>query len=214
MKKTIVSNYERLNDEWAKRISGMDIDGLMKKLPELKREGDCLTIRHFARKYAMSLENFAIAAAEDDLPVTSNARLNIYTLLWYSREGAALTGDFKPFESLRGAGPFGPAFKKGVLAPFAAAFSGRTEALLHACEVLGGRRLNISDAGFELSAFDCIPVRYYFWDGDEEFPAQANMLFDMSCTDFIHVESIVTIATEGMRRIAEAAGVSLDRSAF
>lgn len=208
------SNYDRLCTEWAERISGMDISVLMKRLPELTCEDGFLTLRHFGRKYSISLSDFTISALEDDRPVTQNARLNIYTLLWYCKDGASLKNDFKPFESLRNAGPFGPAFKKGVVLPFAAAFSGKSDVLIEACKKLGGIQLPVSDAGFTLNAFECIPVQFYFWDGDEEFPAQANILFDYSCTDFIHVESIVTIAIEGIRRIAEAAGISLDRRAF
>jgi len=192
----------------------MDIDELIKKLPELKIEKDHLTLRYFGRKYGLRLSDFSIVPMEGDGLIAQNTRLTIYTLLWYCKPDAHLTGDFRPFEALKGAGPFGPAFKKGVIEPFAAAFSGKTDALKQACTALGGKKLPISDVGFQINAFDCIPVQFYFWDGDDEFPAQANILFDYSCTDFIHVESIVPIASGGMHRIAECAGVSLDRNAF
>ena len=77
-----------------------------------------------------------------------------------------------------------------------------------------GKKLPWSDAGYELKAFECIPVRFLFWDGDDEFPAQGNVLFDASATDFIHGESVVTIAAIGLDRIAKFAGVPLDRSTF
>ena len=67
---------------------------------------------------------------------------------------------------------------------------------------LGGKKLPWSDMGYELSAFECIPVRFLFWEGDEEFPAQGNLLFDAGVTDFIHGESIVTIASVGLSRLA------------
>ena len=51
---------------------------------------------------------------------------------------------------------------------------------------MGGQKLSHSDAGYELLAFSCIPVRFLFWDGDDEFPAQANILFDKSATDYIY----------------------------
>ena len=57
-------------------------------------------------------------------------------------------------------------------------------------------------------------VRFLFWEGDDEFPAQGNVLFDASATDFIHGESIVTIAAIGLNRIAKWAGIPMDRSAF
>ena len=60
----------------------------------------------------------------------------------------------------------------------------------------------------------CMPVKFLFWEGDDEFQAQGNLLFDASATDFIHVESIVTIAAVGLEKLAKEAGVTLDRSAF
>ena len=53
-----------------------------------------------------------------------------------------------------------------------------------------------------------------FWDGDDEFPAQANLLFDRSATDFIHIESVVTIATELLRQLSEAAELPIPRDTF
>ena len=50
-------------------------------------------------------------------------------------------------------------------------------------------------------------MRVLFWDGDEEFSAQCNLLFDRSATDFIHVESLVSIASEALKHLADTAGL-------
>ncbi len=118
------------------------------------------------------------------------------------------------FDQLKNTSPFSKAFQEGVVEPFSRMFSGHVKELSYACEKLGGKKLTWSDAGYELKAFECIPVRFLFWDGDDEFPAQGNLLFDASATDFIHGESVVTIAAIGLDRIAKLAGVPMDRSAF
>ena len=107
-----------------------------------------------------------------------------------------------------------PAFQKGVIEDFAAAFSGHGDALAFAAEKMGGIRLSHSDVGIQLSGFACIPVQYLFWEGDEEFKAQANILFDAGSTGFIHVESMVSIATEGMIRLMKHAGVTSEKRGF
>lgn len=105
-------------------------------------------------------------------------------------------------------------FPEGDHEPFSRMFDGYTKELAEACEKLGGTRLSWSDTGYELKAFECIPVRFLFWEGDEEFPAQGNILFDASATDFIHGESIVTIAVIGLMRLANLAAIEMDRSTF
>ena len=138
----------------------------------------------------------------------------VYTLFGYVSPLARCKGEWVRFDQLKDTSPFSKAFQEGIIAPFSRMFSGRAKELSRACEQLGGKRLPWSDAGYELKAFECIPVRFLFWDGDEEFPAQGNVLFDVGATDFIHGESVVTIAGIGLYRIAKLAGVPMDPSAF
>ena len=81
-----------------------------------------------------------------------------------------------------------------------------------AVKALRGKRL--TNSSFLLPAFACIPVKLMFWDGDDEFPAQANILFDKSATDFNHIESIVTIATEMLYQLADAAELPIQGNVF
>ena len=57
-------------------------------------------------------------------------------------------------------------------------------------------------------------MRFFFWEKDEEFEAQGNILFDYSATDFNHVESAVSMADAGIRRLAEVAGLPVRGKAF
>ena len=209
-----MSNYAKLCQEWSEKFLQMNAKELMEKLPELKDEGDYLTLYLFARKLGIQKETGEIEAMEDDRLVSNNTKLNVYTLFGYCKEYAALTGRWVPFRDLRGASPFAPAFQKGILEPLAATFAGHAEELEQACIQLGGTKLEHGDVGYKLKSFDCMPVRIFFWDEDEEFSAQANILFDYSATDFIHVESTVSIAMEALYRLAEVAGLALKGSTF
>lgn len=62
-------------------------------------------------------------------------------------------------------------------------------------------------------AVDIMP-KLNLWDADDEFPAQANLLFDSSATDLAHVESIVTIATEALYQLVDVSGVPMKGSPF
>ena len=208
------SNYEVLCDMWQEKFRRMDQALLRRRLPELQTQGVFLTLRHFGRLYGVHRETGEIAALEDTRSVTCDQKLNIYTLLGYCQEGAGHSGRWVPFRDVPGAGPFGPAFQKNILEPLAATFAGHTQALQDAAPRLGGLSLKQSDAGCLLYAFDCIPMEFLFWDGDEEFPAQANILFDDRVTEWIHVESTVTLASEGLLRLAEAAGLPVQGRTF
>lgn len=209
-----VSNYEKLCEEWRMKFLSMDQDKLMHKLPELKMEGDYLTLVHFGRKFGVHRFRGDIVAMEDEDKIYNGTKMNIYNLFWYSRETAFFRNQWVAFRDVKGAGPFSPAFEKNVLKPFALTFAGKTDLLKKAAEKLGGVAVRQGDAGYIINAFDCIPLQYLFWDEDDEFQAQSNILFDLSVTDFIHVESTVSLAVDGVVRLAQMAGIELKGNTY
>ena len=205
MKEGRISNYEQNCIDWRNRFLAMDHARLMELLPELRREGEELCLRHFGREYRVDCTTGYIREAVSGREPDHTTQLNIYTLFGFVQPGAKFLGDWVNFAGLRGTAPFDPAYRKGVLRPLAQTFSGHLPALERAAEALGALKLGYGDLSFQLPAFDCIPLRFLFWEGDEEFPAQANILFDRSATDFIHPESTVSIAMAGLFALAEAA---------
>ena len=228
MKAKRASNYEKLCEDWRLKFLELDQEKLCRRLPELKQEGEYLTLFHFGQKYGVHRQTGQIFALSDWLmrggaddkasealeEVSVNVRLDIYNLFWYSKETAYFQNRWVPFRELKNAGPFAPAFEKNILKPLAATFEGKPDKLREAAQALGGEMLSQADVGFILPCFVCIPMQFLFWDGDDEFPAQANILFDYSATDYIHVESTVTLATEGLVRLKKAAGLPLRGTTF
>lgn len=209
------SNYDKLSEEWRLKFLEMDKELLKKKLPEIRQENDMFFITHFGEQYGISLKDGTIFLVNQrEKPVSNGVKMDIYNLFWYSKEDAFFMNRWVPFRDVRGASPFTPAFERNVLMPFAKTFEGHTEELKKAAEAIGGTSVKQGDVGYIIPAFDCIPMQYLFWDGDDEFSAQANILYDYSVTDYIHVESTVSLATEGILRLAEVAGLELKGNIF
>ncbi|HEY5556962.1 DUF3786 domain-containing protein [Acetobacterium sp.] len=208
------NNYMKACETWRLKFLDMDKQQLMEKLPEIKTEADNLTLKLFGRKFGIYTQTGKIVTFEDLQPADIISQLNIYTLFGFASPLAYFKDKWVPFRELSGASSFTKAFEKHVLDPFAQTFSGQPEKLSKACEALGGVNLTHSDAGCLLNAFDCMPMKFLFWDGDDEFSAQANILYDDSATDFIHVESTVSIAVEGILRLAETAEIEIKGPLF
>ena len=68
---------------------------------------------------------------------------------------------------------------------------------------MGSRPFPYGDAGFLVPAFEKVPLQVIFWDGDEEFPASVNLLFDRNIIRFIHPEDVVLLGMECMRYFME-----------
>ena len=94
------NNYEKWCEQWREKFLDMDQEKLKILLPELKEEGDWLTICHFGRKLGIHKDIGNIRAMEDDEPVTCYEKLNVYTLFGYVTPLAHFKDEWVKFEKL------------------------------------------------------------------------------------------------------------------
>ena len=202
-----VDNYEMTCEKWRKTYLGMDQEELIRRF-HLEHDDQASYIVYYNEKYRIDRKNGMITLVDDpEKRISFNTLMSIYNLFYYSKPQAKVRGEFVPFRQVKRAAPFDPAFKRMVINLLAETFSGRSGLLEKACLALNGRPIHQGDVGYEIQAFDCVPVTGVFWDGDEEFSAQANILFDADITDFIHEETVCCIGSDLVRRLSEEAGL-------
>ncbi|MCG8615571.1 MAG: DUF3786 domain-containing protein [Desulfobacterales bacterium] len=62
------------------------------------------------------------------------------------------------------------------------------------CGKLGGRPLDMADAAFAFDITPNIPVAVLYWQGDEDFGAEAKLLFDRSISAHLALDIIYALA--------------------
>ncbi|MDI6754353.1 MAG: DUF3786 domain-containing protein, partial [Thermodesulfobacteriota bacterium] len=78
--------------------------------------------------------------------------------------------------------------------PLVKFFGGDPEVLKAVAYPMQGMPLGLGDVGVKIQAFPFIPLALIIWRGDAEFPAEGNLLFDVSITEYLPVEDIVILA--------------------
>lgn len=204
-------NYKTLCDVW--RIKYLEMDRAeLKTRFGLEDDGEAHYISYFNQRYRLDQRTGMLTLAEDpERELEFNTIMTIYHLFYYSRPDARVFGEFVPFRKVKRASPFEGAFQKNILDAMSRTFAGHVEELRRACEQLRGIPLSQGDVGYRIPAFDCMPLQFIFWDADDEFPAQANILFDADITDFLHEETVVCLADDLFRRLAEEMGLQEKR---
>jgi hypothetical protein len=96
------------------------------------------------------------------------------------------------FRNIRECANFEPAYQKTTITPFATYFNRKTELLKKRAIKIGGQITSYGNVSFTLNAFPLIPLQFIFWDGDEDFPANANILFDQNIAQFIHPKAYLS----------------------
>lgn len=200
-------NYELTCEKWRRLFLEMDHEELVSRFC-LKSDKDAVYIAYYGQEYRLDRKCGMITLVSDpEHRLSFNTIIAIYNLFYYAKAEAKVRGVFVPFRQVKRAAPFDPAFRRTILKPLAKTFEGRAELLEKACLALRGTPVRQGDVGYVIRAFDCMPLTVIFWDGDEEFEAQANILFDADITDFLHEETVVCVASDLVKRLAEEAGI-------
>jgi hypothetical protein len=143
---------------------------------EIKWDGKEFYLTLLGREYAISYPNYAIRAidggAVPPLPTQT-------FLLRYLLEGKKTPwlGEWKTFREM----PWGEMYIKPytgrVLTRAAFTFGTRLEAFNAAAQKLGAVPINHGDAGWEFSLIGDYKMQILVWEGDDEFPPNAQVLY-------------------------------------
>lgn len=201
------SNYDKVIEEWRLRFLKMDQEALIEKF-QLETDDRAVYLTYFNHKMRIDRFTGVITYVEEPQKIAGfNTCMDIYNLFHYSIDIPVASGILVPFRQVKRVYPFEAAYKRTVLKTLQETFSGHVEELKNACEKLGGKPLPQGDVGYQLSVYPFLDIAVYFWDADDEFEAQANMLFDSNITDFLHEENVVCVAADAVYYLTEAAGL-------
>ena len=81
--------------------------------------------------------------------------------------------------------------------------AGDIAAFRRAAETLGGDPLEMGDAGYGFRALPHVPLAVIWWAGDEEFPANATVLFDASASHYLPTDGLAILGRMLCRTLAK-----------
>jgi hypothetical protein len=82
-------------------------------------------------------------------------------------------------------------------------YKNNTKAFKKKCIELGGTELDLADASFRFDIVPQIPVAVLYWEGDDDFFPEANILYDRTIMDHLTSDIIFSLAVEVCTRIGE-----------
>lgn len=198
------SNYDQVIENWRLKFLEMDQEELIRKF-QLEADEEFLYIIYFSKRFRIDRKNGFIT--EDGKSPGFDTVMNIYNTFYYSAAHPVASGNLVAFRQVKRVYPFEAAYRRTIIFRLQELFAGKTEELRKACEALGGTLLPQGDVGYVLPVFPFLNIAVLFWDKDEEFEAQANMLFDSNITDFLHEENVVGVAADAVYYLTDAAGL-------
>ncbi len=146
------------------------------------------------RYYQISLPDFTfkdMADPKKEVPIQEQVLILHYL---QGNKNVHPSEDWVAYREIPGAGFYFSAFVKRAIDPLKNVFGQNLDGLSRAAELLYAEPIDFGDIGLEFKPFPRVPVRMILYAGDDEFPAEANILFDSSAGDILSPEDLAWLA--------------------
>ena len=161
---------------YEEKFRALDPAEALQRLPDMAWDGKEFTLKLLGRSFAVSHPDYAIKALDGGaIPPLPTQTF----LLRYLLEGktVAWNGAWKTFREM----PWGELYIKPytgrVLTRAAFTFGTRVDAFRAAGEKMGATPVAHGDAGFQFQFIDGYQMQIMVWEGDEEFPPNAQVIY-------------------------------------
>ena len=160
------------------------------RLKTVKWDGNEFYVNLLGREFAISHPDYALRALDGGPLPPLPVQTFLLRYLLKSRDVLWL-GQWKTFREM----PWGEMYIKPysgrVLSRAAFTFGFKLGAFRAACEKMGAQRVQHGDAGYEFDLIGGYRMQILMWEGDEEFPPNAQILYSDNFADGFAAEDRV-----------------------
>ena len=161
---------------YEEKFRSLNPEDAVGRLSDIRWDGKEFIVRLLGRDFAISHPDYAIRALDSGAVPPLPAQTFLLRYLLESRD-IRWGGEWKTFREM----PWGEMYIKPytgrVLTRAAFTFGTRVSAFRTAAEKMGGLPLPNGDAGYQFDLIGGYRMRILVWEGDDEFPPNAQVLY-------------------------------------
>ncbi len=189
-----IDDYINAKKIAVKKLAVADFDDIAKQSGFKTIDKSSFEIPFLDRVYLTGFPDFEFEDASDkekDVPIQEQVLILHYLT---AENNSKATGRWVAYREIPGASFYFSAFVKRAIDPAKKVFGNNVSGLLKAAKKLNGAAIEAGDTGLEFQLFPRVPLQLILWQGDDEFPAEANMLFDEIIEKILSPEDIAWLA--------------------
>lgn len=157
-------------------------------------------------EYFVKFPEGEVSRPEEQEDISLTNRVCILHYLNHASD-VQLNGNYITFKELPGGSIYVGPFNNRAIRPLMAIFGREPQLLVNAGEKLGGRKPGIGDWSVTVDVFPKVPVTFVIWEGDDEFPASGNILFDSSAPFHLETEDYALLPGLAIFEMKKLAGL-------
>ena len=166
-------------------------------------QGD-LRVVFLRREYVIDRVDWTVRRAEDGAAPPPLMQSLILTYL-YQSDGTPPLDRWLGFRELPNGLFYAQAFQGYTGAELVRALNGDVAAFKQASERLQGAPLALGEAGYAFQVLPRLKLAVTMWSGDDEFPAQAQVLFQESAPHYLITDGLAILGSLVVGQIVKAA---------
>jgi hypothetical protein len=166
-------------------------------LKENEQGAKSISLRFLNRDLNISWPDleFSYEGPDKEVPIQQQVLILNYLNGACNSNGAAITGEWASFQDMPDGRFYMDAFIKRAKEPLIRTFGDNPRRMIDlAIDAFGASPLYFGDFSVAVKALPLVPVLFIMWAGDEEFPADANILFDKNISMILAAEDMAWLA--------------------
>lgn len=161
---------------YAEKFRDLSPSEAVERVKDAKWDGKEFYVNLLGRDYAISHPEYAIRAVDGGaIPPLPTQTFLLRRLL--EGKDAAWQGSWKTFREMPWGEMYIQPYTGRVLTRAAFTFGTRIDAFRAACEKMGAQPVNHGDAGYQFRLVGAYRMQILVWEGDDEFPPSAQVLY-------------------------------------
>jgi hypothetical protein len=192
-----IDDFQQARDLAAAELAREDIQAIALRSGFSVTENNTLQAHFLDRTYRIAYPAFIFA---DQADAAAQVPLQEQVLILHYLKGCrpVLKNQWVAYREIPGAGFYFGAFVKRAIEPLKKVFGSNVQPLKKAGERLGAAPI---ENGLRLDPLPYAPVQIIVWEGDDEFPAEANILFDATAGEYLSPEDAAWLASLTVYRL-------------
>jgi hypothetical protein len=195
-----IDDFQQARDLAAQELALENINTIAQRSGFEVAGDTALRVPFLDRAYRIDYPAFAFT---DEADPAAQVPLQEQVLILHYLKGCrpALQDRWVAYRELPGAGFYFGAFVKRAVEPLKKVFGQNAQALKKAGSNLGALPIDTGDTGLRIDVLPYAPIQIILWEGDDEFPAEANILFDAATGDCLSPEDSAWLASLTVYRL-------------
>ena len=151
-----------------------------------------ILLKYLDRTYQISLPDIVFSVKNSPEKVELRDKILILHYLTQAK-GTPLSNIKIAFKELKQGASYFPTYFQRAVKPLIDFFGKSPEALIGLTTDMGGYKDTHGDIAVTVPAFSRVPITLVLWKGDDEFPPNANILFDSTILDYLSAEDVIIL---------------------